>query len=72
MLPPDRTNGSQLKRTGQGNYASASRCLEELQKQLSCTKKEATVHIVRFCRAGLVEARCANLWYEVTDLFWHT
>jgi hypothetical protein len=69
MLPPERTTGSQLKLASEGNYAPASRCIEELQRQLSCTKKEAAVHIVRFCRAGLVEGRCASFWYEVTDIF---
>jgi len=69
MLPPNRNDRTQLKRAGEGNYAPAFRCIEELQKQLHCTQKEAAGHIVRFCAAGLVEARCANFWCEVADLF---
>ena len=69
MLPPDRSERNQPRPAGHGNYATAALCVEELQKQLSCSKKEAGDHIARFCRAGLVESRCSSYWCEVTDLF---
>jgi hypothetical protein len=69
MLPASSTDRNQPRRASKGNYAAASRCVEELQKQLHCTKKQAAEHIARFCKAGLVDARCASYWCEVTDLF---
>lgn len=67
MLPPRQPKRNQPKRAGQGNYASAARCIEDLQEQLGCTKNDAAKHIARFSRAGLVEARCASFWCESTD-----
>lgn len=52
-----------------GNFASAARCVMELEKQLGVTTQEAGDQIVRFCAAGLIDSRCDSFWMEVTDLF---
>jgi hypothetical protein len=69
MLPPSLVTSTVPGQAGEGNFASASQAMAELQNQLKCTSREAASHIIRFCRAGLVESRCATFWYEVTDLF---
>jgi len=69
MLPPGRTVKVQQGASGSGNFASASRCIDELCKQLDCNEREAAEHIIRFCRARLVESRCASFWCEVTDRY---
>lgn len=69
MLPASRAAENKPRPASQGNYAPASRCLDELQKQLGTTKKDAANHVARFCGAGLVEARCASFWWEVTSRF---
>ncbi|HEV2517043.1 MAG TPA: hypothetical protein VGV07_17445 [Devosia sp.] len=68
MLPPSRGSGFQPGRARQGNFASSARCLGELQSRLGCSQKEAADHLVRFCRAGLIEGRCASFWHESTEL----
>ena len=68
MLPRGRATMTKPGRATPGNYASSSRCVTELQTRLACTKQEACDHIVRFCRAGLIESRCTSFWCEVTKL----
>jgi hypothetical protein len=68
MLP---TTGRvrKVQPAGQGNFAPAARCVAELRDSLGCTKEEAGRHILRFCRAGLIDSRCQNIWWEVTDRY---
>lgn len=68
MVPPGRVTAIRPNRARQGNYAASSRCVAELQTRLGCTRNEAADQIVRFCRAGLIESRCASFWHEVTKL----
>lgn len=69
MLPKGRVVKSKPDPAAGGNYASAAHCVDELHRQLGCTKQEASAHIARFCRARLIEARCASFWCEVTDRY---
>ena len=65
VSPPVRASGTKFKPPGPGNYASASRCVDELQTQLGGSRSEIADQIVRFCRAGLVQSRCDSLRYQV-------
>lgn len=66
MLPKQKP-ASKLRPAERGNFSPAARCVAELQKSLMCTKEAAAEHILRFCRAGLIETRCSSIWWEVDD-----
>lgn len=68
MLPASRGSVIRVTRPAAGNFASSARCINELQSRLGCTRKEAADHVLRFCRAGLIQARCDSIWCEVTKL----
>ncbi|MEA3539710.1 MAG: hypothetical protein U9R73_11335 [Pseudomonadota bacterium] len=65
---PTQTSGRKVKPAVAGNFAPSARCIAELQKSLNCTKEEAGQHILRFCRASLIESRCESIRWEVDDI----
>jgi hypothetical protein len=52
-----------------GNYAEASRCLDELSAAIGGDKARAGELIIRNCRAGLVPSRCTRLRWRVSDRY---
>ena len=68
MLPPVQGHGFRPGPASQGSFEPSARCLGDLQSRLQCTEREAADHLLRFCRAGLIEGRCASFWSESTEL----
>ena len=68
MLPQIRS-GPKVDRPAEGNFAPSGPCVGELGRQLGLTQNDAAQHIVRFCRARLIDSKCASIRWQTTGLY---
>ena len=52
-----------------GNFSSSGRAVSEVCAQVGCDAGVAVQEIVKYCRAGLIAARCSEISWRVTDRY---
>ena len=67
-MQPPRRGSLEVERAEAGNYAPASRCLDELA-QTARSRQEAETQIIRLCRVGMIASRCDLFRWRVEDRF---